>query len=84
MPTISIFYGICIMMYLRDKEHNPPHIHAFYGGQSASFLIASGEVLEGAFPKNAKKLVKEFITKYRDELFRMWETGIILRLKGID
>lgn len=27
MPTISVFYGIYIMMYLRNKEHNPPHIH---------------------------------------------------------
>ena len=24
MPTISCFYGIIIVMYLRDKEHNPP------------------------------------------------------------
>ena len=28
MPTISCFYGIIIVMYLRNKEHNPPHIHA--------------------------------------------------------
>jgi len=28
MPTISYFYGIIIVMYLRNKEHNPPHIHA--------------------------------------------------------
>jgi hypothetical protein len=38
------FYGIIIMMYLRDKEHNPPHIHAFYGDQAASFYIADGEI----------------------------------------
>ena len=43
MPTISTFYGIIIMMYLRDKEHNPPHIHAFYGDEVASFFIATGE-----------------------------------------
>ena len=23
MPTISHFYGIIIVMYLRNKEHNP-------------------------------------------------------------
>ena len=28
MPTISSFYGIIIVMYLRNKEHNPPHNHA--------------------------------------------------------
>ena len=31
MPTISIFYGIQIMMYFYDNgEHNMPHIHAEY------------------------------------------------------
>ena len=30
MPVISRFYGIVIKMYLRQKEHNPPHIHAIY------------------------------------------------------
>jgi len=28
MPTISQFYKITIVMYLRNKEHNPPHSHA--------------------------------------------------------
>lgn len=31
MPVISRFEGIVIKMYLRQKEHNPPHIHAIYG-----------------------------------------------------
>ena len=31
MPTISRFYGILILMHLTQKEHNPPHIHAYYG-----------------------------------------------------
>jgi hypothetical protein len=26
MPVISRFHGITIKMYLRQKEHNPPHI----------------------------------------------------------
>ena len=28
MLTICVFYGIIIMLYLKDKEYNPPHIHA--------------------------------------------------------
>lgn len=43
MPTISTFYGITIMINLRDKEHNPPHVHAFYGDETGSFFIATGE-----------------------------------------
>lgn len=80
MPTISSFYGIIIMMYLFDKEHNPPHIHAFYGEFDASFRIDSGEILEGTFPKNGVKLVKEFIRIYQDELQKMWDSGIYKKL----
>ena len=28
VPTICHFYGIIIVMCLRNKEHNPPHVHA--------------------------------------------------------
>ena len=57
MPTISSFYGIIMMMHLRDKEHNPPHLHAFYGNEAATFYLSNGEIFEGAFPYKAKKLV---------------------------
>lgn len=84
MPTISTFYGIIIMMYLKDKEHNPPHIHAFYGNEAASFYIKDGEIYEGSFPRRAKKMVKEFIIKYKKELLEMWETGKYSKLKGLE
>jgi len=61
MPTISHFYGIIIVMYLRNKEHNPPHIHAITNEYDAPFLISTGEIMEGEFPSKAKALVKEFI-----------------------
>ena len=84
MPTISMFYGIIIMMYLRDKEHNPPHIHAFYGDEAATFYISNGEIYEGSFPSRAKKMVKEFVLKYQKELSDMWETGKYMKLKGLE
>ena len=65
MPTISYFYGIIIVMYLRNREHNPPHIHAITQDFDAPFLIETGEIMEGEFPPKAKSLVKEFILKYR-------------------
>ena len=46
MPTISYFYGIIIVMYLRNKEHNPPHIHAITQDFDAPFLVATGELME--------------------------------------
>lgn len=84
MPTISIFCGIYIMMYLREKEHNPPHIHAFYGNNAAKFFIETGELMDGSLPSKAEKLVKKFIKKYKNELLDMWETGIYKKLKGIE
>jgi hypothetical protein len=74
MPTICHFYGIIIVMYLRNKEHNPPHIHAITQDFDAPFLIATGEIMEGEFPPKARELVKEFIMTYQKELEEMWET----------
>lgn len=84
MPTISSFYGIVIVMYLRDKEHNPPHIHAITSDYDAPFCIQSGELMEGVFPVKAKALVKEFISKYRKELLEMWDNGKFIRLPPIE
>jgi len=38
MPTISTFYGIVIRMYYAPSEHNPPHFHAYYNEQRATFF----------------------------------------------
>jgi hypothetical protein len=50
MPTISMFFGIIIRMYFAPKEHNPPHIHAYYQEDKASFNIMDCELLEGSMP----------------------------------
>lgn len=84
MPTISHFYGIIIVMYLRDKEHNPPHVHAITQDFDAPFLIENGEIMEGEFPSKAKALVKEFIVKYRKELEVMWETEKYMKLPPLN
>ena len=73
MPTISSFYGIIIVMYLPNKEHNPPHVHAITQDFAAPFLLETGEIMEGEFPPKASALVKEFILKNQAELMEMWE-----------
>ena len=80
MPTISHFYGIIIVMYYRDEDHNPPHIHAVTHNHTAPFSIKTGEIMEGRFPPKAKAMVKEFILKYQKELEEMWESGKYRRL----
>ena len=83
MPTISCFNGIIIFMYLRNKEHNPPHIHAVMQDYYAPFLISTGEIMEGTFPGKAAAMIKEFIMTYQKELEEMWETEQYKKLPPI-
>ena len=50
-------------MYLRNKEHNPPHVHAIYDEYDASFYISNGEIYEGIFPKKEKRINKRLYFK---------------------
>ena len=84
MPTISCFYGIIIIMNLRNKEHNPPHIHAVTNDFAAPFRLSTGEIMDGEFPPKAKAMVKEFILKYQNELLEMWETEKYVKLPPLD
>ena len=83
MPTICSFSGITIVMYLRSKEHNPPHVHASFQEYDAPFLIESGELMDGEFPGKARSLVKRFVLRYRTELREMWVTERYKRLPPI-
>ena len=74
MPVISRFYGIVIKMYLRQKEHNPPHIHAIYGEYSGVFSLHDGEMFEGDIPIRGQEMVKDFVLYYKDKLIEMWNT----------
>ena len=61
MPVLSRFYGIVIRMYFQQSEHNPPHIHAFYGEDVAAVTIQNGELLEGYLPVKVMPMVQEWI-----------------------
>lgn len=74
MPVLSRFNGIVIKMYFRQREHNPPHIHAICGENVGVFSIVDGEMFEGDLPKREQEYVTEFILHYQDELTDMWRT----------
>lgn len=74
MPTISRFYGIVIRMYFQKAEHNPPHIHALYGGEIAAIVISTGELLEGTLPPKALAMVREWVSLHEVELLEMWNS----------
>lgn len=73
MPIIARFYSIIIKMYYIEDEHNPPHIHAKYNEYEGIFNIATSTMTRGNLPRNATRLVKEFISQHRARLLSMWE-----------
>jgi len=77
MATISIFYGIIIsMMYMDNKQHTLPHIHADYQGQSVVLSIPDGEILAGDFPPRKLKLVRAWIEIHNENLLANWELAV--------
>ena len=77
MPTISMFYGIIIRMYLIDNQHhNIPHIHAKYAEFEVSISIKSGEILAGELPRKQLRLVQAWMELHYDELMADWELAI--------
>ena len=69
-------------MYFR--EHGVPHFHALYGEYNGVFEIESIEMIEGDLPIRAQKMVKEWASRYGDDLLEMWETQNFKKLPGLD
>lgn len=84
MPVISRFRGIILRMYLRQKEHNSPHIHAEYGRTVGLFSLENGEMFEGDLDKKMRSFVTNFILYYKEQLFEMWEKQEFTTLHPIE
>ena len=77
MPTISMFYGILVVMYYEDTgRHNTPHIHVRYQGKKASIAIEDGTVLAGDFPAKQLRMVLAWMDIHHDELLADWELAV--------
>ena len=76
MLVLARLYGIIIRMYFQQAEHNPPHIHAIYGEDTAAIEIRTGEILEGYLPDKAYALVREWLSINEEEFLIMWESQI--------
>jgi len=72
MPRISAFYGITIWMYHDEGSHSLPHVHARYGGQTASISI-DGHIVAGDLPSRALRLILEWVGLHRDDLLADWD-----------
>lgn len=58
------------------REHNPPHFHAEYQGQTGVFDF-DGKMLDGNMKsKRAKKLIREWARLRRNELIKNWDRAV--------
>jgi hypothetical protein len=77
MPTISIFYGIQILMYFYDNsQHNTPHIHAEYQDDEAVFSIITAELISGSLPRKQTRLVQAWIELHQESLMVDWKLAV--------
>jgi hypothetical protein len=77
MPTISMFYGIVVLMFFRDnRRHHVPHIHVRYQGDEASIAIDDGRILDGSVPLKQLKLVQAWILIHQEELLVDWGLAV--------
>jgi hypothetical protein len=70
MPEISRFFGIVITMYYND--HQPPHFHARYAGQTALIAIDALSILRGQLSPRVMGMVVEWAAVHQDELRTNW------------
>jgi hypothetical protein len=75
MGNVHVINGILIYVYSRD--HNPPHIHAFYAEYEALIRIADGQILRGYLPK---KQLNQVLAWMKDPQVRKWLTETFHRL----
>jgi len=71
VPAISIFFGIVIKMYY--NEHRPPHFHAEYQGQKATFDFSGNKLVGNIKSKVALRLIKEWSSRHKHELMVNWK-----------
>jgi hypothetical protein len=86
MPQVSRFFGITIHMYFGD--HRPPHFHAEYQSERATFDF-TGKLVRGSISsRTARRLIKEWAVQRRRELMLNWkkiEQGLPLeKIKPLD
>lgn len=71
MPTIAIVDGVRLVVYPRD--HEPPHMHAFFGEHEVVIDIATGSSLQGHLPRAKLRAVEEWLDANRDRVAYIWQ-----------
>ncbi len=69
-PRVAGFNGIEISIYAGD--HNPPHVHVYYGDDAALVEIETGAVLRGHVGGRVLRQAQAWIAAHAEELLRRW------------
>jgi len=73
MPTISMFYGVLVMIFFEGaSKHKRPHIHVRYQRHKVSLAISDGRILAGNLPAKKLKMVQVWMDLHREELLANW------------
>jgi hypothetical protein len=59
-------------LQLRERDHNPPHVHLFGGGIDATISLDTLEC-SGLLSADLKNEVLKWITEHHDELMEEWK-----------
>lgn len=52
-----------VSIYVRGREHLPPHLHVFSGDDVALVEIRTGEIYEGYIPGKKLRVVQEWLAE---------------------
>lgn len=76
MPELSRFAGIIIYLLFKDtKQHNKPHVHAYYGEYEAAISI-DGELLAGSMPRKQMKIIVGWLALHEEEVYAAWNNAV--------
>ena len=70
MPTLALFDGIRILMYLND--YVPPHFHVRKADQKAAIEIESGRLMEGRLDRGTMRKVQAWRLLNISALSQAW------------
>ena len=73
MPTVFRCLDLRVVLNSRGREHDPPHVHAYYKDDLAVVDIKTCEIVSGYIPNSQFIKVKSFIDENKDELLKLWD-----------
>ena len=74
MLEIRRFPGITI--YMRYRDHPPPHFHVRHGGDRAIIDVETMRVMEGQLPVRIYGLCAEWGIRHRELLRENWRRAV--------